>query len=118
VEFGSWNLHAAPAGRPAWDGGYPPEFRRRFLDLIESGSTIVEVARDLDVSQQTIYTWRRQDRIDRGLVSGTSSTEHAALTAANMRVHSSRLRSDLGPRVGRTSQIESGRFSSSLTLTE
>jgi transposase-like protein len=54
--------------------GYPPEFRRRVLDLIESGRTIVEVARDLDVSQQTIYTWRRQDRIDWGPVSGTSST--------------------------------------------
>ena len=66
--------------------GYPPEFRRRVLDLIEAGRTIAEVARDLDVSQQTIYTWRRQDRIDRGLEPGTSSTEHAALTAANKRI--------------------------------
>lgn len=66
--------------------GYPPEFRRRVLDLIESGRKIVDVARDLDVSAQTIYTWRRQDRIDRGLEPGTSSSEHAALTAANKRI--------------------------------
>ena len=66
--------------------GYPPEFRRRVLDLIESGRTIPDVARDLGVSGQTIYTWRRQDRIDRGLEPGTSSTEHAALTAANKRI--------------------------------
>jgi transposase-like protein len=37
-------------GRP----GYPPEFRRRVLDLIEAGRTIADVARDLDVSAQTI----------------------------------------------------------------
>ena len=48
--------------------GYPPELRRRVLVLmIETGRTFVEVARDLDVSQQTIYIWRRQDRLDRGL---------------------------------------------------
>jgi transposase len=66
--------------------GYPPEFRRRVLDLIESGRRIAEVARDLDVSQQTIYTWRRQDRIDRGLEPGTTAADNDALTAANKRV--------------------------------
>lgn len=66
--------------------GYPPEFRRRVLDLVESGRRIADVARDLDVSAQTIYTWRRQDRIDRGLEPGTTSVEHAALTAANKRI--------------------------------
>jgi transposase len=66
--------------------GYPPEFRRRVLDLIESGRKIAEVARDLDVSQQTIYTWRRQDRIDRGLEPGTTTADNDALTAANKRI--------------------------------
>jgi transposase-like protein len=46
--------------------GYPPEFRRRVLDLIEAGRKVAEVADDLGISDQTIYTWRRQDRIDRG----------------------------------------------------
>ena len=47
--------------------GYPPEFRRRVLDLVEAGRRVAEVAGDLRISEQTIYSWRRQDRIDRGL---------------------------------------------------
>ena len=50
--------------------GYPPEFRRRVLDLVEAGRKVAEVAEDLGISEQTIYTWRRQDRIDRGLEAG------------------------------------------------
>jgi transposase-like protein len=42
--------------------GYPPEFRRRVLDLVDRGRTVSEVANDLEVSEQTIYTWRRQAR--------------------------------------------------------
>jgi transposase-like protein len=45
---------------------YPPEFRRRVLDLIASGRKVADVARDLGVSGQTIYNWRAQDLIDRG----------------------------------------------------
>jgi len=48
--------------------GYPGEFRRKVLDLIEAGRSVTDVARDLGISGQTIYTWRRQDQIDRGLV--------------------------------------------------
>ena len=47
--------------------GYPPEFRRKVLDLVEAGRSVADVARDLEISDQSIYTWRRQDRIDRGL---------------------------------------------------
>jgi len=50
--------------------GYPPEFRRRVLDLIEAGRKVAEVADDLGISDQTIDTWRRQDRIDRDLEAG------------------------------------------------
>jgi transposase-like protein len=46
--------------------GYPPEFRRRALDLVSAGKTVTEVARLLEVSNQSIYTWRRQELIDRG----------------------------------------------------
>jgi transposase-like protein len=66
--------------------GYPPEFRRRVLDLIEAGRKIAEVADDLGISDQTIYTWRRQDRIDRGLDAGLSSAEKAELVAARKRI--------------------------------
>ena len=44
------------------------------------------VAHDLDVSDQTIYNWRRQDRIDRGLQPGLSTRENAELAAAKKRI--------------------------------
>ena len=66
--------------------GYPPEFRRRVLDLIEAGRKIADVAGDLGISDQTIYNWRRQDRIDRGLEAGLSSAEKAELVAARKRI--------------------------------
>jgi transposase-like protein len=44
--------------------GYPPEFRRRVIDLVEGGRKVAEVAVELEVSEQTIYTWRRQARIN------------------------------------------------------
>lgn len=47
--------------------GYPAEFRRRVLDLIETGRRVADLAVDLGITEQTIYNWRRQDRIDQGL---------------------------------------------------
>jgi transposase len=67
--------------------GYPPEFRRRVVDLVEAGRKVVDVARDLGVRDQTIYTWRRQEDIDRGLVPGLASAERAELTAVKRRIH-------------------------------
>lgn len=66
--------------------GYPPEFRRKVLDLLEEGRSVAQVAHDLDISEQSIYAWRRQDRIDKGLVPGLRSTEKSELSAANKRV--------------------------------
>lgn len=59
--------------------GYPPEFRRRVLDLLESGRKLDDVARDLQISPETIYEWRRQDLIDRGLQRGLTAREKAEL---------------------------------------
>jgi transposase len=66
--------------------GYPPEFRRKVLDLVEAGRPIAEVAKALGISDQSIYTWRRQDRIDRGLVPGLTSAEKGELAAAKRRI--------------------------------
>ena len=47
---------------------YPVEFRRKVLDLIEAGRPVAEIAAAARVSlTQTIYNWRNQDQIDRGL---------------------------------------------------
>jgi transposase len=66
--------------------GYPPEFRRKMLDLVEPGRPVTDVARDLGISAESIYTWRRQDRIDRGLQPGLTSAEKSELTAAKRRI--------------------------------
>ena len=66
--------------------GYPPEFRRRVVDLIEGGRKVAEVAADLEISEQSIYTWRRQARIDAGSEPGLSTAERAELVAAKRRI--------------------------------
>jgi len=66
--------------------GYPAEFRRRALDLVAAGKTVAEVARLLEVSDQSIYTWRRQELIDRGELPGLSSEEREELRAARRRI--------------------------------
>lgn len=66
--------------------GYAPEFRRRVVDLVEAGRKVSEVAAELEVSEQTIYTWRRQSRVDAGLETGLTTSEQAELTAAKRRI--------------------------------
>lgn len=66
--------------------GYSAEFRRKVLDLLAAGRSVASVAHDLDVSDQTIYNWRRQDRIDRGEAAGLSTAEKGELAAANKRI--------------------------------
>src|SRR5205823_13161832 len=66
--------------------GYPSDFRRKVLDLMDAGRSVGEVARDLGISDQSIYAWRRQDRVDRGLVPGLTSAEKAELLAAKRRI--------------------------------
>jgi transposase-like protein len=56
------------------------------VDLVEAGRKVTDVASDLGVSNQTIYTWRRQERIDRGLVPDLSSVERHELAAAKRRI--------------------------------
>jgi transposase len=66
--------------------GYPAEFRRRVVDLLDAGRKVADLARDLGVSEQAIYGWRRQERVDRGLEPGLNSQEQAELSAAKRRI--------------------------------
>jgi transposase-like protein len=68
--------------------GYPPEFRQRALDLIASGRKVCDVARDLGISDQTVYNWRRQERVDRGIEGGVTTAESAKLKAAKKKIAS------------------------------
>lgn len=39
--------------------GYPAEFRRRVIDLVEAGRPVAVVVAELGISDQSIYNWRR-----------------------------------------------------------
>ena len=65
---------------------YPPEFRRKVLDLLRAGRSVAELARDLQVSDQTIYVWRRQELVDTGQLPGISSGDQSELIAARRRI--------------------------------
>ncbi len=65
---------------------YPPEYRRRVIDLIESGQSVTEVADGLEVSAQTIYNWWNQHLVDAGRKPGVTSTDNAELMAARKRI--------------------------------
>ena len=65
---------------------YPPEFRRKALDLLAAGTSVASLSADLGVSDQTIYNRRRQDAVDRGLQPGLTSSEKEELKAARRRI--------------------------------
>ena len=64
------------------------------LDLLAAGRSVASLSDDLGVSGQTIYNWRRQNLIDRGLEPGSTSVEKAELQAARRRIAES------GDRIG------------------
>jgi transposase-like protein len=65
---------------------YPPEFRRRALDLVRAGRTIAQVAGDLQISESVLYSWRRQELIDSGQRPGVPTVQAAELVAAKRRI--------------------------------
>ena len=61
---------------------YPPEFRREALELLRvSGKPVSQIAKDLDVSEQTLYVWRRQADVDAGRREGLTTEEREELRA-------------------------------------
>jgi transposase len=64
-----------PRTRPA----YAPEFRRQIIELVRSGRTPEELAKEFEPSAQTIRTWVNQDRVDAGERPGPVSAEREEL---------------------------------------
>jgi transposase-like protein len=57
----------------------PPEFRRRALDLVASGEPVVQVARNLGISESCLRRWMAQDAVDTGQADGLTSAEKREL---------------------------------------
>jgi transposase-like protein len=47
---------------------------------------VASIATDLGVSDQTVYTWRKQELIDTGQVPGLTTVEAGELRAAKRRI--------------------------------
>ncbi|MFI0479400.1 transposase [Actinomadura sp. 9N215] len=45
---------------------YPPEFRRKVLDLVKSGQPVRQIAADLGIHREALRTWVRQAEADTG----------------------------------------------------
>ena len=59
---------------------YPPEFRAEAVRLVhESGLSMRQVARDLDVSSESLRRWVIQADVDAGTAEGLTSDERAEL---------------------------------------
>jgi len=61
---------------------YDAEFRQRLIDLVRSGRTPAELAREFEPSAQTISNWVKQAELDSGTrTDGLTTEERAELRA-------------------------------------
>ncbi|WP_442789826.1 transposase [Nocardiopsis sp. EMB25] len=86
-ESDSWTLGPRDLKEASWDVvDGPPSSAARCWTWSRPGAASPTLSRDLGISTETVYAWRRQDRIDRGLAPGLTSAEKTALAAANKRI--------------------------------
>ncbi|HEY1766163.1 MAG TPA: transposase [Terracidiphilus sp.] len=57
---------------------YPPEYRRRIVELARAGRSVNELARELEPSASAIGYWRKQAGLDEGLRSDGLTTDERA----------------------------------------
>jgi transposase len=60
---------------PRTHPSYPPEFRRRMVELVRSGRTPEELSREFEPSAQTIRNWVQQSDLDEGRRSDGLTTD-------------------------------------------
>lgn len=65
---------------------YPSEFRARAVAILRAGRPISRVAAELGVSEGGLRNWVRQDRIDRGEITGVTTSESAELQRARKQI--------------------------------
>jgi transposase len=59
---------------------YPPEYRRRLIELTRAGRSIRELAREFEPTAETIRQWVKQAALDDGLRSdGLTTSEREEL---------------------------------------
>jgi hypothetical protein len=77
-------LHKAPSGGvnlSQMPCRYPSEVRRQVVELARAGTRVKQLAKTFSISEATIYSWLKQDRIDRGELEGLSTDQAIELAA-------------------------------------
>ncbi len=81
-----------PRTRPS----YPLEFRRQIVELVRSGRTVAEVAREFEPSAGSIRNWVRQAELDEGRRNdGLTTSERDELRALKRENRRLRLERDI-----------------------
>jgi transposase len=65
---------------------YPVDVRRQVVELAKSGMRVERLAETFGMTLATIYSWLKQDRIDRGEAPGLSTEGQMELAAARRRI--------------------------------
>ncbi len=60
---------------PGHHAAYPPEFKRQIVELVRSGRTPEELAKEFEPSAGAIRTWVKQTDLDEGIRSDGLTTE-------------------------------------------
>jgi len=75
---------------------YPEEFRREAVELVRlSGKPIVQVAKDLGVSDMTLRNWLKQADVDAGKREGLASDEREELRTLRREVRMLRMEREI-----------------------
>jgi transposase-like protein len=64
----------------------PSEVRIQILELARAGTPVKVLAKTFTVSEASIYTWRKQDQIDRGEIDGLSTDQAVELALAKRKI--------------------------------
>jgi transposase len=65
---------------------FPLEVRVQVVDLARAGTPVKLLAKTFAVSEAAIYTWLKQERIDRGEIDGLSTDQAIELARAKRRI--------------------------------
>jgi transposase len=75
---------------------YPAEFRAKIVELIRSGKNANAIAREYEISRQSIINWLKQDDLDAGRrTDGMTSAESAENAKLRKRIRELEIERDI-----------------------